>query len=160
IQTFVGEWAAQEGRPTPTLNAALADAAFIMGLEKNSDAVPMECYAPLLVNVSPADPEKGYPRAWQWNTNLIGYHALRSFGSASYYAQAMLAQNQGDVVLPARLDVPPAARNAEAPRGGIGVGAWHTQVEYADISVTAPDGRKLFAADPAGDATGWAITGG
>ena len=60
IQTFVGEWATQEGRPTPNLNAALADAAFIMGLEQNADAIPIECYAPLLVNVNPADRE-GYP---------------------------------------------------------------------------------------------------
>jgi alpha-N-arabinofuranosidase len=103
---FVGEWATQEGRPTPTLDAALADAAFVMGLEKNSDAVVMECYAPLLVNVSPADAAKGYPRAWQWNTNLIGYDSLRSFGSPSYYAQVMLARNKGDVVLPLRLGVP------------------------------------------------------
>jgi alpha-L-arabinofuranosidase len=121
--TFVGEWAAQEGRPTPTLNAALADAAFLMGLEKNSDAVSMECYAPLLVNVSPADEAKGYPRAWQWNTNLIGYDALRSFGSPSYYAQAMLAQNKGDVVVPVRLDLPPTAGSAETPQDGIGVGS-------------------------------------
>jgi alpha-L-arabinofuranosidase len=106
ILTFVGEWATQEGRPTPNHNAALADAAFVMGLEKNSDAVVMECYAPLFVNVSPADPAKGYPRAWQWNTNLIGYDALRSFGSPSYYAQVMLAQNKGDVVLPLKLDIP------------------------------------------------------
>lgn len=115
IGTFVGEWAAQEGRPMPDLNAALADAAFLMGLEKNSDAVSMECYAPLLVNVSPADPVKGYRRAWQWSTNLIGYDALRSFGSASYYAQVMLAQNRGDVVLPARLSVPPAAQPTPIP---------------------------------------------
>jgi alpha-N-arabinofuranosidase len=106
IQTFVGEWATQEGRPTPTHNAALADAAFVVGLEKNSDAVVMECYAPLLVNVNPADPAKGYPKAWQWGTNLIGYDATRSFGSPSYYAQVMLAQNKGDVVLPLEIHVP------------------------------------------------------
>lgn len=103
IKTFVGEWAAQEGRPTPNLSSALGDAAFVMGLEKNSDAVLMECYAPLFVNVSPADTDKGYPKAMQWNTNLIGYDALHSFGSASYYAQVMLAQNKGDAVLPAIL---------------------------------------------------------
>jgi len=113
IETFVGEWAAQEGRPTPNLNAALADAAFVIGLEKNADTVPMECYAPLLVNVSPAEPAKGYPRASQWATNLIGYDALRSFGSPSYYAQAMLGQNKGDVVLPATLSVPPIAATTE-----------------------------------------------
>ena len=112
ILTFVGEWATQEGRPTPTLNAALADAAFVMGLEKNSDAVVMECYAPLFVNVNPADTAKGYPKAWQWNTNLIGYDALRSFGSPSYYAQVMLAQNKGDVVLPLKLDVPGEASSS------------------------------------------------
>ncbi len=38
--------------------------------------------------------------------NLIGYDALRSFGSPSYYAQVMLAQNKGDVVLATKLDVP------------------------------------------------------
>jgi alpha-N-arabinofuranosidase len=113
MPTFVGEWATQEGRPTPTLNAALADAAFVMGLEKNSDAVIMQCYAPLLVNVNPADSAKGYPKAWQWGTNLIGYDALRSFGSPSYYAQVMLAQNQGDFVLATRLTL-------EAPSAGPG----------------------------------------
>ena len=77
-----------------------------MGLEKNSDAVVMECYAPLFVNVSPADTAKGYPKGWQWNTNLIGYDALRSFGSPSYHAQVMLARNKGDVVLPLKLGVP------------------------------------------------------
>jgi alpha-N-arabinofuranosidase len=113
IQTFVGEWATQEGRPTPDLNAALADAAFVMGLERNADAIVMECYAPLLVNVSPEDRAKGYPKAWQWPTNLIGYDALHSFGSPSYYAQAMLGQNKGDVVLPATLAIPPAAAATE-----------------------------------------------
>ena len=92
-----------------------------MGLEKNADVIPMECYAPLLVNVNPADPAKGYPKAWQWATNLIGYDALHSFGSASYYAQAMLGQNKGDVVLPATLKVVPAAGKepaaAAAPTG-------------------------------------------
>jgi alpha-N-arabinofuranosidase len=129
ILTFVGEWATQEGRPTPNLNAALADAAFVIGLEKNADVIPMQCYAPLLVNVNPDDPVKGYPKAWQWPTNLIGYDALHSFGSASYYAQVMLAQNKGDLALPTRLDVaesaaaaaPPADQAPQAPKGSIPV---------------------------------------
>jgi alpha-N-arabinofuranosidase len=132
IPTFVGEWATQEGRPTPDLNAALADAAFVMGLEKNSDAVPMQCYAPLLVNVNPADTAKGYSKAWQWNTNLIGYDALRSFGSPSYHAQVMLAKNQGDVVLPTQLDAPEATPGNETPRGKVAVGSGHTQAEGTD----------------------------
>ncbi len=112
IQTFVGEWASQEGRPTPNLNAALADAAFIMNLEQNADVIPLECYAPLLVNVNPAYPEKGYPRAWQWGTNLIGYDALSSFGSASYYAQSMLAKNRGNIALASVLKIAASAEQS------------------------------------------------
>ena len=48
---FVGEWATTEGSPTPNFGAALADAAWLTGLERNSDLVVMNCYAPLLVRV-------------------------------------------------------------------------------------------------------------
>ncbi|HEY1922963.1 MAG TPA: alpha-L-arabinofuranosidase C-terminal domain-containing protein, partial [Tepidisphaeraceae bacterium] len=85
---FVGEWATTEGRPTPNFGAALADAAWLTGLERNSDVVIMNCYAPLLVNVN--------VNASQWGTNLIGYNALTSFGSTSYEAQKIFAQNMGD----------------------------------------------------------------
>ena len=64
---FVGEWASTEGSPTPTMQAALGDAAWMTGMERNSDLVVLEAYAPLLVNVNPG--------ARQWGTNLIGYDA-------------------------------------------------------------------------------------
>jgi alpha-L-arabinofuranosidase len=161
MQTFVGEWATQEGRPTPNLNAALADAAFVMGLEQNADSIPLECYAPLLVNVNPADPAKGYPKAWQWPTNLIGYDALHSFGSPSYYAQAMFAQNKGDRVLSSKFDVAPGAATPEPkPHGYAGVGTYHTDVEYKDIVVTAPDGKTLLTPDLSTDTKSWQSTGG
>jgi alpha-N-arabinofuranosidase len=92
---FVGEYASIEGRPTPDLNAALGDAAWLTGIERNSDVVIMTAYAPMLVNVNPG--------ASQWPNNLIGYDALHSFGSPSYYLQAMFAQHTGDVVLPSTL---------------------------------------------------------
>src|SRR5205814_1042930 len=115
---FVGEWATQEGRPTPDLRAGLADAVWLMGLERDADVVPLECYAPLLVNVNPG--------AWQWRTNLIGYDALQSFGSPSYYAQCMFGQNKGDKILPTELKMSPATplASASAPHGAIGIGAW------------------------------------
>ena len=92
---FVGEWASQEGFPTPNLHAALGDAAWLTGLERNSDIVILESYAPLLVNVNPG--------ASQWPTNLIGYDALQSYGSPSYYVQVMFSKYHGDVVLPTTL---------------------------------------------------------
>ena len=44
---FIGEYASIEGRPTPDLNAALGDAAWLTGLERNSDIVIMVAYAPI-----------------------------------------------------------------------------------------------------------------
>ncbi|WP_405730917.1 carbohydrate binding domain-containing protein [Streptomyces sp. NBC_01537] len=90
-KVFVGEWAAQEGRPTPDLNAALGDASWLVGLIRNSDQVLMESYAPLFANVNNV----------VWSTNLIAYDALTSYGSPSYYAQQLLRTGQGDVVVPA-----------------------------------------------------------
>lgn len=89
---FVGEWATREGSPTPNMNAALGDAAWMTGMERNSDIVIMSCYAPLFVNVNPG--------GMQWRTDLIGYDALTSYGSPAYYAQKMFSLNRGDVVLP------------------------------------------------------------
>jgi alpha-N-arabinofuranosidase len=88
---FVGEWATVEGEPTPNMGAALGDAAWMTGMERNSDLVIMQSYAPLLVNVN-----KG---AYQWRTNLIGFDALKSYGSPSYYAQVMFNSHRGDEIL-------------------------------------------------------------
>ncbi|HLY40775.1 MAG TPA: alpha-L-arabinofuranosidase C-terminal domain-containing protein [Terracidiphilus sp.] len=85
---FVGEWATREGSPTPNMGAALGDAAWMTGMERNSDLIVMASYAPLLVNISPG--------AMQWSTDLIGYDAMRSYGSPSYYAQVMFGSYLGD----------------------------------------------------------------
>ncbi|WP_405521126.1 LamG-like jellyroll fold domain-containing protein [Streptomyces canus] len=90
-KVFVGEWAAQEGRPTPDLNAALGDASWLAGLIRNSDQVLMECYAPLFSHV----------KNNVWATNLIAYDNLTSYVSPSYWAQQMLTSRLGDTVLPA-----------------------------------------------------------
>jgi alpha-N-arabinofuranosidase len=92
---FVGEWATREGEPTPNLQAALGDAAWMTGMERNSDIVVMNAYAPLFVNVNPG--------GMQWETDLIGYDALSSYGSPSYWAQAMFASHLGAEVVTAKL---------------------------------------------------------
>src|SRR5262249_692062 len=90
---FVGEWTAHEASfppwdrrsgglpPTPNMKAALADAAWMTGMERNSDLILMQSYAPLMVNVNPG--------ARQWRPDLIGYDTLHCFGSPSYYAIKM-----------------------------------------------------------------------
>ncbi|HEY3857676.1 MAG TPA: alpha-L-arabinofuranosidase C-terminal domain-containing protein [Verrucomicrobiae bacterium] len=101
---FVGEWAAYEARkpwespsgklpPTANLKAGLADAAWMAAMERHSDLIVMECYAPLLVNVNPG--------ARQWRPDLIGYDGLTTYGSPSYYAISMFSRNVGDTMLKA-----------------------------------------------------------
>ncbi len=90
-KVFVGEWATRVGEPTPNMSAALGDAAWMTGMERNSDLVIMSCYAPLFVNVNPG--------AMQWKTDLIGYDAMSSYGSPAYYAQQMFSTHHGDSVL-------------------------------------------------------------
>jgi alpha-N-arabinofuranosidase len=105
-EVFVGEWAAYEDiapwdqgshalPPTPSMKAALGDAAWMTAMERNADLVVMQCYAPLLANVNPG--------GRQWRPNMIGYDALTTFGSPSYYAFQMFSRNHGDEVLKATL---------------------------------------------------------
>lgn len=93
---FVGEWATREGSPTPNMGAALGDAAWMTGLERNSDIVVMASYAPLLVNVNPG--------GMQWETDLIGYDTMKSYGSPAYWAQVMFNQYLGDHVLASQVE--------------------------------------------------------
>ncbi|HEX7578111.1 MAG TPA: alpha-L-arabinofuranosidase C-terminal domain-containing protein, partial [Verrucomicrobiae bacterium] len=103
-EVFVGEWAAHEDAaikpwepgarkqpPTPTMKAAIGDAVFMAAMERNSDIIKMHCYAPLLVNVNPG--------ARQWRPDLIGYNAISSYGSPSYYTIQMFSRNVGDEIL-------------------------------------------------------------
>ncbi|MEO8078731.1 MAG: alpha-L-arabinofuranosidase C-terminal domain-containing protein [Acidobacteriota bacterium] len=104
-EIFVGEWAAYETPfepwnpqsrrepPTPNMQAAIGDAAFMTQMEKNSDIVVMNCYAPMFVNVNPG--------ARQWRPNLIGYDGLRVYGSPSYHAIKMFSSQIGDRILKA-----------------------------------------------------------
>ncbi|MBV8781232.1 MAG: alpha-N-arabinofuranosidase, partial [Phycisphaerae bacterium] len=90
---FVGEWATREGSPTTNMNAALGDAAWMTGMERNSDVVVLASYAPLFVNVNPG--------GMQWKSDLIGYNGLSSYGSPSYYAQKLFSTYLGDSVISA-----------------------------------------------------------
>jgi alpha-N-arabinofuranosidase len=108
-KVFVGEWATRVGVPTPNMSAALGDAAWMTGMERNSDLVIMSAYAPLFVNVNPG--------GMQWRTDLIGYNTLSSYGSPAYWAQQMFSTNHGTGVLaldarniPTRTYQPPTPR--------------------------------------------------
>lgn len=97
-KVFIGEWATHQGWPMPGMKAAIADAAYLASLERNADVVMMAAYAPLLANLSQVTGHSR-ERSLQWATNLIGYDALRSYGTPSYYVQKLFSETLGDVVL-------------------------------------------------------------
>ena len=86
----------------------MADAAWLTGLERNSDLIIMASYAPLFVNVNPG--------AMQWAPDLIGYDALSSYGSPSYWTQVMFSTHLGTEVVPAALANAPPRVFASATR--------------------------------------------
>ncbi|MEI6074922.1 MAG: alpha-L-arabinofuranosidase C-terminal domain-containing protein [Verrucomicrobiota bacterium] len=116
-KVFVGEWATRVGSPTPNMAGALGDAVWMCGMERNADVVLMECFAPLFVNVSQLT---GNGRSMQWESDLIGYDALNSYGSPSYYVETMFAQNSGTDILPVKAEGIPVIEQTPPPgrRGG------------------------------------------
>jgi alpha-L-arabinofuranosidase len=98
-KVFMGEYAAQSDytvsvKNRNTLECALAEAAYMTGLERNADVVRMASYAPLFANTE----------AWQWTPDLIWVNSLDVCRTPNYYVQQLFSRNRGDVVLPVKLD--------------------------------------------------------
>jgi alpha-L-arabinofuranosidase len=146
-KVYVGEYAVTQGCGQGNLRAAIGEAAFMTGLERNSDVVLLASYAPLFANVN-------YKK---WNPDLIDFDSSRAYGIPSYYVQKIFSENHGDVVLPVTVTAPETAPAVKS--GAIGVGTWHTQAEFKDIQVTRGN-ETLFACDFANGTKGWRLFGG
>jgi len=93
---FAGEYAAHvEGKAVGSSRnlwqAAIAEAAFMTGLERNAGVVEMASYAPLFAHAE----------GWQWAPDLIWLDNLNIYGTPSYYVQKMFSTNKGTQVLDA-----------------------------------------------------------
>jgi alpha-L-arabinofuranosidase len=141
---YVGEYAVTQGCGSGNLRAALAEAAFMTGMERNSDIVHMASYAPLFANVN-------YKK---WNPDLINFNNSRVYGTPSYHVQKMFSENRGDVILPTELNAATVQEPVRALRGGIGLSTWETQAEFKDVRVTK-DNRTLLESDFSKDNEGW-----
>ena len=94
-KVFAGEYACHgKGKKWNHFNAALMEAAFMTGLERNADVVHMATYAPLFAHVE----------GWQWRPDLIWFDNLNSVRTCSYYVQQLYAHNKGTHVLPLTMD--------------------------------------------------------
>lgn len=140
---FFGEYAAHPvdgaGMNCPAANnlgGALAEAAFLTGMARNSDAVVMTCYAPLLARL-------GYA---QWSPDLIWFDERSAFRTPSYFVQQLFAENLGDHNICLEDAEIPCQASCDTRRG-----------ELVLIAVNPDAGTKRI---PLRFDAGWRMTGG
>lgn len=97
-KVFFGEYAAQSDKMVSvdninSLECALAEAAFMTGLERNADVVRLASYAPLFAHAD----------AWQWTPNLIWVDNLELVRTPNYYVQQLFSRHRGDCALPTEI---------------------------------------------------------
>ncbi|MDD2524864.1 MAG: alpha-L-arabinofuranosidase C-terminal domain-containing protein [Bacteroidales bacterium] len=93
-KVFAGEYAAHTRDKRNNFEAALAEAAFMTGLERNADIVRLATYAPLFAHKD----------AWQWGPDLIWFDNLNMYKTPNYYVQQLYATNKGTDVLAMTMD--------------------------------------------------------
>ncbi|KAK9747959.1 hypothetical protein RND81_02G026600 [Saponaria officinalis] len=97
-KAFVSEYAVTEPKAdviNGTFKGALAEAAFLLSLEKNSDVVEMVSYAPLFVNQNDK----------RWNPDAISFNSNKAFGISSYWVQTFFKESSGAVLLDSHLHI-------------------------------------------------------
>ncbi|KAI9100290.1 hypothetical protein K1719_024508 [Acacia pycnantha] len=96
-KAIVSEYAVwKEDAGFGSLLSALGEAAFLMGLEKNSDIVEMVSYAPLLVNYNDQ----------KWRPDAIVFDSYRSYVIPSYWLQQLFTQSSGATYVNSKLQAP------------------------------------------------------
>ena len=99
-KVFAGEYACHgKGKKWNHYEAAILEAAFMTGFERNADVVQMTTPAPLFAHVD----------GWQWRPDQIWYDQTQLFKTVSYYVQQLYDTNRGTHVLTLTHDKRPVA---------------------------------------------------
>lgn len=124
-EVYIGEYACNSGVGSGNMAAALSEAAFIAGMERNGDLVTMTSFAPLLENENDR----------RWPVNLIRFNSDKVMGRSSYYVQKMASLNRPTYNVWSNF-----AKSKTAPvaikAGGVGFGSIASRVEFKDIKIT------------------------
>jgi alpha-L-arabinofuranosidase len=145
---FVGEYAVTSNTGNGNLRGAIGEAAWMIGMERNSDIVVMGSYAPLFCNANHK----------AWPVNLINFDSYRWFGLPGYYVQKLFSTNQGTVTLPVNIEKAPEIPAPNAT-GYIGLGTWNNAADFKDLRVVSPEGKVLYSSEKIQNLDGWNQTG-
>jgi alpha-L-arabinofuranosidase len=94
-KVYLGEYASWGNK----MVNAIAEAAYLTGLERNGDIVKMASYAPLFA-------KKDFT---QWKTDMIFFNNTSVCPTPNYYVQQMFSANNGDLYYGNVVDTDPAA---------------------------------------------------
>ncbi len=146
---YVGEYAVTDGfGDLGNMNAALGEAVYMMGMENNSDIVPLNSYAPIFVNENDA----------RWRPDMIRFNSSRVMGTPSYYVQMLMPRNIGTQVVKISQTNPyegAAFRKPVTPqKSRVGYATWGTKASYTHMDPLPKTGKPQFVV---GD---WQVTDG
>ena len=146
---YVGEYAVTDGfGDLGNMNAALGEAVYMMGMENNSDIVPLNSYAPIFVNENDA----------RWRPDMIRFNSSRVMGTPSYYVQMLMPRNIGTQVVKVSQTNPyegAAFRKPVTPqKSRVGYATWGTKASYTHMDPLPKTGKPQFVV---GD---WQVTDG
>ena len=134
---YVGEYAVTSGFGNlGNMNAALGEAVYMMGMENNSDIVPLNSYAPIFVNENDA----------KWRPDMIRFSSSRVMGTPSYYVQMLMPQNIGTQVVKLSQTNPydANAKPITPKQSRVGYSAWGTQASYTHCDPLPKTGKPEF----------------
>jgi alpha-L-arabinofuranosidase len=143
---YIGEYAVTENfGKVGNLNAALAEAVFMMGLERNGDVVQMASYAPMFCN----DDYWGW-----WPTEMMHFNSSKSFCTPSYYIQKLFPNHLGTTNVAVENTATVAVPHT------VGLVTWNTAAKATNLKVTdTKTGLPLITASYMASASNWTTTG-
>lgn len=125
---YIGEYGSwrNDGR------SAVAEAAYMIAMERNGDVVRLTSYAPLLA-------KRGHT---QWLPDLIYFDNTNVWPTLNYHVQQMHSVNSGDTALPITVTGAPQEPSApESPRHTVHIGTGaDTRAEFTDVTIGALGG--------------------
>ena len=136
---YVGEYAVTDGfGDLGNMNAALGEAVYMMGMENNSDIVPLNSYAPIFVNENDA----------RWRPDMIRFNSSRVMGTPSYYVQMLMPRNVGTQVVKVSQTNPyegAAFRKPVTPqKSRVGYATWGTKASYTHMDPLPKTGKPEY----------------
>lgn len=128
-KVYVGEYAVTKNPGAHgNLNAALGEAVYMLGLERNSDVVKMASYAPIFMNE-----EQG----GGWHPDMIRFNSGMSYGTPSYWVQQMNGENVGRQSIRWT-----ELNNTNSDETKFALSSWGTSVKYDNLKITTTIGGK------------------